>query len=167
MIDRRQGIFDEYRWILSRLQWLLDGIVVVVLLLLICWACGEPFRLIFQALGLVTFLLTIMVFRAAQLYQPWRGANLIRLVRRVFLGWLVIVAILMMLGYVTKTSVQFSRKVLLIWVTIVPVALIVMRLQVFWGLRWLRQQGRNSRTCLLYTSPSPRDGLLSRMPSSA
>ena len=25
----------------------------------------------------------------------------------------------------------------------------------------------NSSTCLLYTSPSPRDGLLSRMPSSA
>ena len=25
----------------------------------------------------------------------------------------------------------------------------------------------NSNTCLLYTSPSPRDGLLSRMPSSA
>ena len=25
----------------------------------------------------------------------------------------------------------------------------------------------NSMTCLLYTSPSPRDGLLSRMPSSA
>ena len=24
-----------------------------------------------------------------------------------------------------------------------------------------------NRTCLLYTSPSPRDGLLSRMPSSA
>ena len=26
---------------------------------------------------------------------------------------------------------------------------------------------RNLLTCLLYTSPSPRDGLLSRMPSSA
>ena len=26
---------------------------------------------------------------------------------------------------------------------------------------------RNLNTCLLYTSPSPRDGLLSRMPSSA
>ena len=25
----------------------------------------------------------------------------------------------------------------------------------------------DARTCLLYTSPSPRDGLLSRMPSSA
>ena len=27
--------------------------------------------------------------------------------------------------------------------------------------------GESGQTCLLYTSPSPRDGLLSRMPSSA
>ena len=103
MFSQRQGIFDEYRWIISRLRWLLDGIVVVLMLFLICRICGESFRLIFQLLGLVTFLLTIMVFRAAQLYQPWRGTNLGRLVRRVFLAWLVIVAILMMLGYVSKT----------------------------------------------------------------
>ena len=30
-----------------------------------------------------------------------------------------------------------------------------------------KKQGTVYRTCLLYTSPSPRDGLLSRMPSSA
>ena len=30
-----------------------------------------------------------------------------------------------------------------------------------------KRQRRQVRTCLLYTSPSPRDGLLSRMPSSA
>ena len=28
-------------------------------------------------------------------------------------------------------------------------------------------EGRKAQVCLLYTSPSPRDGLLSRMPSSA
>ena len=33
-------------------------------------------------------------------------------------------------------------------------------------LRWMLDQLRDY-TCLLYTSPSPRDGLLSRMPSSA
>ena len=32
------------------------------------------------------------------------------------------------------------------------------------GDKTVESQGR---TCLLYTSPSPRDGLLSRMPSSA
>ena len=30
---------------------------------------------------------------------------------------------------------------------------------------WMYRE--NMETCLLYTSPSPRDGLLSRMPSSA
>ena len=30
-----------------------------------------------------------------------------------------------------------------------------------------RQCGSSQQACLLYTSPSPRDGLLSRMPSSA
>ena len=29
------------------------------------------------------------------------------------------------------------------------------------------EEGRQPEVCLLYTSPSPRDGLLSRMPSSA
>jgi putative colanic acid biosynthesis UDP-glucose lipid carrier transferase len=149
VFDRRQGIFDEYRWIISRVQWLLDGIVVVLLLFLICWACGEPFRLIYQALGLATFLLTIMVFRTTKLYQPWRGANFIRLVRRVWFTWLVVVAILTTLGFITKTSVYYSRKVLLTWMTLVPVALVVLRLQVFWGLRWLRQQGRNTRTVVI------------------
>ena len=33
--------------------------------------------------------------------------------------------------------------------------------------RQVATQGRRRRPCLLYTSPSPRDGLLSRMPSSA
>ena len=31
---------------------------------------------------------------------------------------------------------------------------------------WRREMAR-AKACLLYTSPSPRDGLLSRMPSSA
>ena len=30
-----------------------------------------------------------------------------------------------------------------------------------------RKADRHATSCLLYTSPSPRDGLLSRMPSSA
>ena len=33
--------------------------------------------------------------------------------------------------------------------------------------RRLARRSKNPSSCLLYTSPSPRDGLLSRMPSSA
>ena len=35
------------------------------------------------------------------------------------------------------------------------------------GRLWTMRQFAGFGTCLLYTSPSPRDGLLSRMPSSA
>ena len=34
-------------------------------------------------------------------------------------------------------------------------------------LSWMRRVVESEKSCLLYTSPSPRDGLLSRMPSSA
>ena len=33
--------------------------------------------------------------------------------------------------------------------------------------KWTRRKPKGCTSCLLYTSPSPRDGLLSRMPSSA
>ena len=147
--DHNQGIFDQYRWLLSRIQWILDGLVVVLLLISLCWLFDEPFRSRFQMLGLVTFLLTVMVFQAANLHQPWRGANLAGLVRRVFFSWIVVVAILSVLGYVTKTSEFFSRKVVLSWMMAAPVALVALRLQMYLGLRWLRQQGRNTRSVVI------------------
>ena len=35
------------------------------------------------------------------------------------------------------------------------------------SIKWIMRNVKTSMFCLLYTSPSPRDGLLSRMPSSA
>ena len=37
----------------------------------------------------------------------------------------------------------------------------------WYGMKLIGRWHEPSSTCLLYTSPSPRDGLLSRMPSSA
>lgn len=147
--SRQQGIFEQHRWLISRLQWLLDGLVVAVLLFLLCWFYGEPIALKFRLLGLVAFFLTVTVFQANNLHQPWRGADLMRLVRKVFLAWILVVAILAVTGYVTKTSADFSRKVLLTWMVLVPFALVAIRLEVYWGLRWLRQQGRNTRTVVI------------------
>ena len=58
---------------------------------------------------------------------------------------------------------------LLAWLVLVPLAVLVVSAFKPSGL--LRDPGFTLahvvETCLLYTSPSPRDGLLSRMPSSA
>jgi len=68
VINRQKGIFDQNRWLISRVQWMLDGVVVVVLLFLVCRLCGEPFRIRYQLLSLATFLLTVLVFQSALLY---------------------------------------------------------------------------------------------------
>ena len=47
------------------------------------------------------------------------------------------------------------------------ISLIGLAICVFIGVAGFREHFKKHTTCLLYTSPSPRDGLLSRMPSSA
>lgn len=146
---RRGGIFNQYQWLISRVQWSLDGLVVVLLLFLLCRVYGEKFHYYFRVLGGMAFFLTIVVFQAAYLYRPWRGANFMRLVRKVCLAWAVVFAILVMLGFITKTSAYFSRTIVLAWMILTPLALVALRLEVYWGLRWLRQQGRNTRTVVI------------------
>lgn len=149
VVPSRQGIFNQYRWLISRIQWLLDGGVVVVLLVILCWLYAIPLKFEYFALGGVTFGLTIIVFRGARLYQPWRGVFLGRLIRQTFLAWAVVIAILAVLGYVTKTSAIFSRRVVLSWFILTPMALVALRFQVYLCLRWMRERGRNSRTVVI------------------
>ena len=145
----RGGIFFQYQWLISRVQWLLDGVMVFLLLVGICAAYGERFHQYFFYLGAATFILVVMVFNAGGLYRTWRGANLVRLIRRVSLGWLVVISILALLGYATKTAIILSRKVVLTWMAASPVVLVGLRLVVYFSLRWLREQGRNTRTVVI------------------
>ncbi len=148
---RRGGIFNQYSWLISRLQALLDGLVVAALLFLFTWLFAvEPvFYRYYLYLGGVTLALVFVTFHSANLYRPWRGANLMRLVRRVFLSWGLVAVILIFLGYLTKTSHIFSRKVALTWLAVTPVVLIGLRLNLYLGLRWVRAHGRNSRTAVI------------------
>lgn len=145
----RQGLFNQYRWLISRAQWFLDGAVVVALLMILCWFYAVPLSKYYFELGAAAFGLTLMVFQGARLYRPWRGVDLGQLVRQVFLAWILVAAILSVLGYITKTSDIYSRRVLLTWFAAAPLALVALRLQVYLGLRWMRECGFNSRTAVV------------------
>ncbi len=146
---RRQGIIHQYQWLISRLQRLLDGVVVILLLVILCRVYGIPFGRHYYILSVAAILLSLVVFQGAQLYRPWRGANLMRLVRQVFLAWAMVAAILLVLGFALKISTFYSRGVLLPWLGLTPIALVALRLQVYLGLRWARSQGMNTRTVII------------------
>jgi len=147
--SRNEGIFNQYRRLISWLQKLLDGVVVVLLLFFLCCMCTVTFQQYYLILGAITFLLTMVVFEGAQLYRPWRGVNLGRLVRRVFIAWGLIAAFLLALCVVTKTSILFSRGVLVPWLILTPFALVTLRLMVYLSLRWVRAHGLNTRTAII------------------
>ena len=96
-------------------------------------------------LATITLLTTVIISMDHGYTDPGGVFFLGQLVRQIYLAWILWLTILAVLGYVTKTSDMFSRRVLLTWFFLVPLALVALRLQVYLGLRWLRESGFNSR----------------------
>jgi len=148
----RPGIFYENSRLIANILRVLDGLVTVLLLAFLYWffqVRPEDFKPYYVLLATITFLLTIVIFSTTRLYKPWRGANLGRLVRQIVLSWTLVVANLAMIGYVTKTSELFSRRVLLVWIALTPMTLMVLRFSVYLVLRWARARGMNSRSAVI------------------
>ena len=145
----RRSIFYQYSWLIIWIQRILDGAVVLVLLGFLCQFHGVSYQIEYLALGGITFLLIMIIFQGTQLYRPWRGADLKRLVGRVFLAWVIVVAVLLGLGFASKTSYIFSRAVLLPWIVLTPVVLVILRLMLFLSLHWARARGINIRSVII------------------
>jgi putative colanic acid biosynthesis UDP-glucose lipid carrier transferase len=71
------------------------------------------------------------------------------LTRRIMWSWIIVAGILLVLGFVTRTSYLFPRSILLPWLLLSPFTLLGIRLMVYMGLHWARSKGRNSRTVVI------------------
>ncbi len=144
-----RDFFTHYQSLVIAIQWFLDGLMVVLLLAVLAWGYGVPFEKQYPLLSALAFILTLLVFRAAQLYRPWRGVDFLRLGQRVLLAWGIVTGLLLALGFATKTTTYFSRGVLLPWILLTPAVLLGMRLLVYKSLGILRSTGRNTRTAVI------------------
>jgi putative colanic acid biosysnthesis UDP-glucose lipid carrier transferase len=115
------------------LQLMLPPLVVMGTLYLACGAYGCEFSAFFQVLALLAALLTILLPRgkpSAQWMSTAAGKARLALASlplagRVIVRWLQILAILLGIGYLTNYSTMMPRRVALVWVSITPLALIV------------------------------------------
>ena len=106
----------------------LPPIVSVGLLYGLCALYGAEFKDFFVVLAILSALLSLLLPRG----QPANGTQLVKstlpLAMGVMMRWMVIVAILLALGFVTKYSVEFSRRVVLTWAVATPAVLILVTL---------------------------------------
>jgi putative colanic acid biosysnthesis UDP-glucose lipid carrier transferase len=103
----------------------LPALVAVGLLYGLCVLYGIEFKGFFVVLAILSGMLSLLLPRG----QPAQPSQLVKstlpLAIRVVVRWMVIVAILLAIGFVTKYSVDFSRRVVLTWAVATPAVLIL------------------------------------------
>jgi putative colanic acid biosynthesis UDP-glucose lipid carrier transferase len=84
------------------------------------WIYDVPVREAYQALTIIVALLALILFPGSQINDirpgPRFWSNAVSVVSR----WILLMGILLILGYATKTSALFSRKLLFTWTVITP-----------------------------------------------
>jgi len=146
------GFLERHQFSIQLVRRLLDPLIAAAGLPLLCWAFGLPFAPHYVWLAVIGALLVVIAFGEAKVYRPWRSAPLGQEAHFIWIAWVAVCGVLFAMGYITKTSELFSRRVLLIWVIATPALMIGMHLSVRLGLRWLRERGRNYRTAVIVGS---------------
>ncbi|PXW79661.1 putative colanic acid biosynthesis UDP-glucose lipid carrier transferase, partial [Nitrosomonas sp. Nm84] len=103
---------------------LLDPFIIWSMLILTTWLYDEDFTSYYLILVIITFFISSYIYERTFIYRNWRKGRLLAHMRDTMIGWLIIVAILLFLGYATKFHDQFSKQVLLTWFIVTPLILI-------------------------------------------
>jgi HD-GYP domain-containing protein (c-di-GMP phosphodiesterase class II) len=140
------GLLREHASSLELMQRMLDVAVIVLTLVLAvelrqAWLSAEYVLLAF--LAVVVFEL---IAEVKGVYRSWRTETLGAEVAGLVGVWLVTVVVLMMLGFASKLSSEFSRVAIVTWVALVPIGLAGLRVIYREVLHSIRADGRNSRT---------------------
>lgn len=109
---------------------LLDPFLIWGSLILITWAFNETFTGYYLVLMIITFFISSYIYEQTNIYRTWRNGKLLAYMRETFLGWAVIVSILLFIGYATELSYRYSDKVILTWFIVTPFLLMSSHLAV-------------------------------------
>jgi len=96
--------------------------------------------------GLSAVVIFGLVGRFTDIYTSWSGRPLRDEATRIIIAWLLTFLSLIFIAFITKTSEQFSRVVLITWLIATPALLVLARFLLRVIFARLRQLGINNRT---------------------
>jgi len=128
--------------ILSRLT----GAILAIATLYFCvWIYDVPPREAYQALAIIVALLALIMFPGMQVNdirpEPHFWSTAVSVVSR----WCLMLGILLILGYATKTSALFSRRLLFTWMLLTPPLIAIARTLLDVYVARIRQSSSRSR----------------------
>lgn len=110
------------------------------------WVYGVPWSDRYLIAALAAMTLFLLFGANLQVYRSWRGAPLIEQMMPLLVNWLLTVFALLMAAYATKTTADYSRVVIGLWMITFPLILTLWRWIIRATLGLFRHRGWNSRT---------------------
>jgi len=125
---------------------ILDALLIASGMVFSGWLYGHVLDADYLLLMSLAVLAFLFVAEVRGLYQSWRIGSIAEECGHLAVVWFVVLMGLLVLGFVTKTSADFSRVVIAVWSLVTPAVMCFVRLVLRGALRYARLQGRNSRT---------------------
>ena len=145
----QNGRLRRYHSWLSLGARLIDGVLAGASLYAAAVVHGVGWDGVHTAAALLAGLLTLLVMEALDLYRPWRVAHPAAEARVLVLGWVVVVAALLLIGFATGQLGAASTGLFGTWLVLAPASMLGAHLGVRALLRRIRRSGRNSRTAVI------------------
>jgi len=140
------GLLRPYHSGISLLQRLIDAGWICFAL----WISRRIYGVDIADYNVILAVLAIAGFyffaEARGLYASWRIGGLVDEITDLVMSWGMVIVVLVMLAFVSKTSATFSRLAIMTWFIVTPVGLVMVRMLARMLLRVLRRAGKNSRT---------------------
>ena len=103
---------------------MVDPMIMLGSLYMILLAQQERFNGHYLLLMIIAFFVGTYVYEQIDLHRTLRSGRILAYTRDIVLGWGVIVGVLLLIGHATGLSDEYSRRSLLIWFGVAPVALL-------------------------------------------
>ena len=142
----REGIVRPHEAKLDLLGRIADAVWIWAALWIGCLAYPEAWAARHTTVAATAVVLFYMVGHAQGLYRAWRAEPVKSEFTRVWACWAFVVPLLLLLGFVTKTSEDYSRFIMLTWFVLAHALVSVWRVVVRIGVQEARARGYNTRS---------------------
>ncbi len=96
-------------------------------------------------IGAATIVTHRIVSEITGMYRSWRGAAMAQEAGCAILTWLCTIPLLLVVGYFTRYSAQYTRTSVLIWIAVTPATIFAARIFARRVQYWLRKRGYNTQ----------------------
>ena len=146
MNQASRGLIRPYHSKLAFLNQLCDAGWVAVALWVACYFHGRIWGEQYVLAAVLGVGLFSVFAEWDDLYSSRRGAPLYQDLTRTTSAWIGVVAVLLLIGFASKRSTEYSRVTMFTWFWLAPALVISWRISVRVALRTLRRHGRNTRS---------------------